>query len=756
MAAWAEIVDEKTPIVVNNPDAEKPDEHLPAYDIQDVSETSDAFQNIVVYASNPNTQLVTTRHSVFDLSPRFIGVESSDPVRVEYGGEDDDLDYEVTVTLPHEVQAHSLADAPSEEASQQETSSQGAQNAAQSSAKSNSSETGSSSSNPSDSDSSSDGGGRGDGGTGDEGAGDGDGEGDEGGEGGEGPGDDGSGDTGDEGDSDNPDSDGRSARDSGGYGGDDITYDPGNRLELPRHADHVAAIGQTAVIAQAVGGKNAVVGMDEYTFRGLDAYGRDTACATSFEAVFGDELADGFPDNALLWTRDGMVPGDVVSIEKLVTACADADTGTGGTIVFPSDKGAQIDYFSSKQLESFQAAGIQLVPVDMSSPQGIIDGFVALGEVLSESDEIEQDAQANANQFRSIFNDLISAAGKSRAKSSDDGSFAVSYEGSKTVFSDYFEGRYTTRFLDVWATVADGYEPTSRYVGGVSLDASRGLLFSTSDVAASNSPLSLFMEASGVVHLKASDASKQQSSTTTLLNPLSQLMQKSDFKGYSANGPMSHMESAGLMDAGHWSIGDNVATGSDSVGSSLMPYLIVAGTSEASGQQIKQSIVAQSLTGDSLYSLYQAGGSHMRMGDILAANVPTSSGGSVELFSSLGCQHDYSRSIFHDKGVNLEDCVRVNPNGLIGSWLQGTPEAVLECAWLIDLYSKYPSNSDYKNNVINNMGKFKVKIGDTECTSVRDAVEAFYSTVYRCSLGDVGLEYADVVPDSVEGLNSVG
>ena len=766
-AAWAEVFDENTVIRVNNPDAEKTDEHLPAYDLEDVATTTDEKQNIVVYSSNPNTVLVTTRHSVFDLSPRFTGVEASDAVRLVYADNDEALDHAVEVDSSLMLEAESETDGESPEASEEERTASGAQEAEpvddepEEDEKSDDGKTQGASDGKSKSGNGSDSDGD-DGGWSDVGGGSGKGtgtgdEGDQasGGQGEDSQGEGGTGDTGDDGQGDTFDEedDGRSARESGGYDGSDITYDPGNRLDEPEPSDHVAAIGQAAIVAQAVGGKGALVAMDEYTYYGLDSRGNDDTYASCFRDVFADELDDGFESSALLWSGDGTVPGDVTSTEKLVAACSDAETGEGGTIVFCSNEGSQADFFSSKQLQSFKAAGIQLLPIDLSTPQGTIDAFVALGEVFADSDEVSEDAMANAEQFRTLFNNLMNAATHARKRSGDDGTVAVAFEGSTTVYGDYLEGSYGTRFCDVWASVADGFEPYAKYSGDKGLDASGGLLFSTSSISAGSSPLSLFMQASGVVHLKASKEGEGLGSTTALISPLGGLS-KNDFSGYSATGPLSHMEDAGLMDAGHWSIGDNVQTGSDSVGSALMPYLIVTSGPDATGAEVKNAIVGQQDAMRSIYYLEEAGGSHRTMSDILAVELTTDDGGTVELNSALGCQHDYAGSVFRDKGVNFEDCIRVNPCGLMGAWTGCTPEAVLETAWLVDLYSRYPENSDYQGCVVNDVSKYNVAIGAINCSSTQQAVEAFYASVYRCDLSSLsGVSYADVVPDSGEGLN---
>ena len=121
--------------------------------------------------------------------------------------------------------------------------------------------------------------------------------------------------------------------------------------------------------------------------------------------------------------------------QALINALADED-GTGGDIFFCGDKGSQKDYFSSGQLTAFKNAGIQLVPIDLTSAQGILDAVTAVGDALEES-SCEQDAAANAREYKETFKRIVDAVvGTTRENSpSSSGKLYNPYDGMKPASS---------------------------------------------------------------------------------------------------------------------------------------------------------------------------------------------------------------------------------------------------------------------------------------------------------------------------------
>ena len=748
-ANWADITDTNHPVQVNNPDAEETSESFPAFDLEDSDTETDEVQNVVVYSHEPNTEGVTTRHSVFDLKPRYEDVEASDPVRLVFKDTEDALDHKTAAQALKKAHAKAKHSGKSKTKDQKQDTSSNAKSAEKSKA---STKRGDASSAGRGKDAGGTKGGNsagGKGGQGKDGTG-GAGEKDAGGKGDDGSGKGATGRDNKGGDSDS-DEDGRSARESGGYGGKDIIYDPGNAIVDPEPADHVAALGQAAIIAQAVGGKNAVVAMDEYTFDGLDADGADESYASTFKKVFSDELASNFEEDALLWKGDGTLPKNLKSTKHLVELCADKDSGEGGTIVFDERYGEAIDYFSSKQLEAFKKAGMQLVPIDTRTAQGIVDAFIAIGKVLKDSDETsEEHPYQNAKNYRSLYKDVLNAAASTHS-----GKFATESDGS--LFSKYTDASFGHTNYDVWGAVADDFEAGANYKGTIKLDATDGLLFVSTQSTASYSPLAMYLQAGGVLDTSATNKSglfEKSSTGTALVWPLSIKAKKASFTANTSGGALARMQGSLSLSGGHvWSIGDNVYSGSDSVGSELMPYLIVSGTGTATGEQMKRAMIKSSKADLGIYELLGAddgSGESKASGRLMGENL-TKVVGDTYYSSTLGTQHNYPKSVFKDKGVDLSDCIRVNPCGLIGKWTLGTPESVLEALWIAELYSKYPDKSDYKDKVVSS-GSFSVDIDGKACTSTSEAVKAFYSAVYRCSLGDVGLSYDDIVPDSGEGL----
>ena len=82
---FADKVDEtnENRITVNSPDAQEESDTLATLDWSEDAARSVAVQKLVVFSKNPNTDL-TTHHSVFDLYPRFAGIEASDGIRLVY------------------------------------------------------------------------------------------------------------------------------------------------------------------------------------------------------------------------------------------------------------------------------------------------------------------------------------------------------------------------------------------------------------------------------------------------------------------------------------------------------------------------------------------------------------------------------------------------------------------------------------------------------------------------------------------------
>ncbi len=205
ISPFADQVDEDNPqrTIVNDPQAEQETDQLSVLDWSEDSSRSTQVQNLVTYSDDPTTNLYAFR-SVFSLDPRFSGVQSSEPVRLDFS------------------QPSSISESASQTPDESDQSPQESSDLEGDSSRSEGSEQVQQASgtgdNPSDS-----GADRGEGGT--EGT-------------------------------------------SGGYNGERKIYDPNNGFSEVPHADRIAACGQAAVMVEALGGGGALAAMDENTYWG--------------------------------------------------------------------------------------------------------------------------------------------------------------------------------------------------------------------------------------------------------------------------------------------------------------------------------------------------------------------------------------------------------------------------------------------------------------------------------------------------------
>lgn len=681
ISPFAQTVDYDNPqkTVVNSPDAEEESGNLSALQWTDESSRSEEVQNLVVYGSEP-TSTLTTHHSIFDLYPLFPGIEASDSVR---------LLFDATADFDHESQTNdtseSVRDAVSRSAganasqqSNQATSSVDAAGGAAGGA----SETGG---NPN-------------GDTADQNnAG-----------GGEGP-------KGDNGPSDDP---------YAGYDGTVTVYDPNNAFAQVNRVNYLAVLGQDiAVLAQSIGGAGAISAMSEYAYNGLDSATGQTKTYRRFVDIFGGEMPEAFQANGLLWSKDGSSPADVKDIDALVAAC-----GQNGVIVYDQTLGNQTTLFSLDQRKRLQAAGIQLVPVDLSTVQGILDAARVVGDALSESTECAQNSSAMATTYVQSVNNIV------KSVAATNGGYLASMIGGFRLLTTYNEcpvGSY--RSNNVYSYIATESETGLSYTDA-SVSTSGIVLFANNSTFM-DTPLSFWQQAAGIW-----DNTYASSSSTGLqvLWPLFSSVDATTLTGGASDGARSRW-----LGTTNRMIGEPVALGvgevSHGLGSDEVPYLVVCASDGKSAGQVKSAVVASMASYDTsgVLTPYSALNYNYSNG------VPSVDG----LISTLGSTGGKTaRSPFYtDTGLSLSDVVRENPVGLLGSWTEGTMESVLEAVWLADVYSTSPDGCDY--DPVTDMSSFSVNIGGKTCTTTQQAVLAFYQTFYRCDASGV---YAGIVTD--EGL----
>lgn len=653
ISPFADQVDEDNPqrTVVNSPDAEQTSDQLSALDWSDDAKQSTEVQSIVTYSSDPTTNLEGYR-SLFSLNPRFIGVQSSDAVQ---------LDFTASSTVSEDDPENpSETDLSPQQRSQLEGEAARTQGEQQAS----------------------------------EAAGTGDGEADSG------------------TDSGKDGTDGK----SGGYDGERKIYDPNNAFADPPQADKIAACGQAAVMVEALGGGGALAAMDASTYNGSGT------TAGSFKEVFGDELPSDFESTAILWSNAGTAPGDLADAAALASAC-----GTDGVIVYDQGAGDLESQFSAEDLAVLDQAGITYVPVDFSTVQGMLDAANVIGKILSQSSTASEDASANAEAYWQRVSDVVTSVSNASG-----GSLAMETTSSETrVLSSYNSCPVSSfRTNHLYTAIGTSYVQGIGYNnGGYQLDTESGILFANGSTA---SPLSFWAQSAGVWDRAASASKAQLNSSKTATAMIYGIFRgayysKDFFLNNTASPQLSRCVDQVLLsteDAKGSTSGTNQG---DGLGSDAFPYLIVSASGSYSASQVKASVVAQMNTYNPLspYSVLPW--------NQQSPNIDTSAG---TVFSVIGSTTDVSKkNVFFDQGVSIEETVRANPAGLLGSWTGCSMESVLESAWIARIYSGAPANSDYS------------PLCSYSETELQEAVTGFYRDFYRMDDASARAAYDEVVTD---------
>ena len=726
-----DIYEDADPTPLNSPEAEN-ENNFSALDWSDDASQSDETENLVVYSSEPNTDL-TSHHSAFDLYPKFPGTQASDGVRLKFAADAEpegraDADPDDEQEEEPETEEKSTGGELSEEAL--EALEQAAEEARQSE----------------------------EGGSVQAGAGDGDGEGGEGDGEGEGTGEGES--SGGEGADADASGSGEGAEDAegtgtGDYSGysddpDDITYDASDGFAKVQQADSLAVLGtQAAVMAQALGGEGAVCAMSEYAWEGRDAGGGrgGDSTAMAFCDVFADEVSEG--DIAFWWEEDGSDPSDISDIEELIEAC-----GEDGVIVYETGLGDASELFSSAQTQALAAHGYQLVPVDLSTVQGMQDAALAIGEALSES-PCAQDAESMADAYCDAIDDIVSEVAEAH------GGTLASKSGGKTLLTTY-NGcpvkSYQT--ADVYCYVATMSETGLAYDGDEAVDASGIVLFGAlSDT--SETPLWFWKQVAGLWDYNMS--SNSYAGSYVAYWPLNALQyvgtqqgklttsSGSTLTGGSSGGALALWQSSTYQKVSSMPAVEGAQAG---LGTASEPYLVICASDgrSASGnaELVLESMASYKASGTiTPYSVFHYASTYLPSSSTSPyAGKATDSTGSY--FSTIGAKYLATSQWLSsedvspfDNGLSADDVVRENPCGLLGSWTEGTFECVLEAAWLMQVYSESPEGCDYEP--ISDLEDYSVTIGGTECTSFKQTVVRFYRYFYRYS--DASDVYDDVVSD---------
>lgn len=750
---------------VNSPDAKTEANNLSALDISKKAKNTTDEENRVVYKSkDTNVDDMSAHHSIFDLEPRLPGIEASDGVSFKLA---DDTEKK---WLDHEVSGKTKTKDAKSKGKDKSKQKKGKSKSQKESAKKKNSGSDAKTSGKASGKSSQKNKNKKSGGSSKKNSGTDNGK-----------------DKGDNSDPNKKDDGGNADADDDGSspvtsnqtwktGQLEPIYDPDNERSQLKKADHVAATGQAAVLVQAIGGHGALCAMDESTYNGKDSDGYKTT-TSAFKDVFkeGDnaELAKGFKEAALQWSGDGSSSSDVKSIKKLIKTI-----GADGVLFYEGDKASASDRFTDNMRSALKTAGIQLVPLDLSTVQGILDAASAVGEVLSQSKDLSEgwSSADMAKKYAEAVTNIVTAVAdvQDNIPGTQGGAYRVSVDKLlKTAWSDcpisVSNANSGTYITSVIATAYDDSVAYSSAASGYEFDVSDGVFFAESD---GRSPLSFWLQVAGTrdsssfgvydtldtKHKNGNYFNSKYFPIIPVFTPYGQKVGVKASFSYGSNSPFSQVNWDRIVDQQKQGFADELVclTANDpvggmshtymGVGSQYTPYFIVCAYKDRTASDAKDALVKAMKNEDSFYYAHPDNGCYLK---IKKAN----GNGTQSALSLIGTQWTDSTSGGKGKnaigstGIKESDVVVENPCGLLGSWTGATMESVLESVWAANLYSQKANGSDYEPN--SHMDKFSVKIAGTECNTLQEAVKTFYNTFYRYSLTDKG--YKKVVTEEGPG-----
>lgn len=609
ISPFADTVDENNEdqTIVNSPDATDTSDDLASLAWNSKSKKSDQVENLVTYSKTP-TSTLNTHHSNYDPNPRFKGIKSSDPVYLDFG-------------KSSKLQKKKGTTSNSPEDSTEQTENKGTQ----------SDTTGNNTKN--------------------NGAG-------------------GDNDTKKNNDTDG-DGDDTSKKEDKGYGDKVTVYDPDNALADPPKADHVAAIGQAAVLVQSIGGKGALTAMDKQTYSTKQSKG-----AASFSEVFSDELASGFSSKCLLWSGDGTSSDSLSSVSALVEAC-----GKGGVIIYDQNQvNPNGNWFSKKQREALVEAKITFVPVSFTSVRGMKDAAIVVGKVLSKS--------SAASAYNKAIDEVMNAASAAVADSSGKVSCAIA--------TDFVTGL--------------------TYTGGV-LKTSSGLLFTRID---DEELLSTWTSNAGIDLRGSGTTGSVDNDYDALWGMVHDAPYNKKYFSKSA-----YSDAKELQLRSEYATSSSIAWTGYGLGSSRFPYLIVSASGNLTAAQVKDRMVSS-------IESYATNGSITAYSALPGNAADVGSAGIRTTIGSDGLRSGVN--LFVDDAGNAtgaaERSVRANPSGLLGSWTEGSVESVLETAWIARIFSGDVDNGGGYEPVCSlSTADFKQAVLDFYQTAYRYDASGVYSKV---------------------------
>ena len=454
-----------------------------------------------------------------------------------------------------------------------------------------------------------------------------------------------------------------------GTGDDDdqdkpAVYDgTGDEPDLPS-AGSIAAFGQVAVLVQMLGGTDADDGFTPL------AAADDELCAGAFSRVFADEGVDRINNQA--FTADGS-GGYTPNIDQIIEAHPD-------TVLAYSD-----GMFTTEEQDKLADNNISITVVPaLTSDTGILRAARNIAKMLDES----TDGRSTAvyEDYKNYHDELIEEVEGDRGYGA--------YEGE--IYDAYIKPRPRNFTAQRFTLVVDEWDFGATYdYRSTITDAGAGIGLAT--VGFRNSPVSYYLGVAGVVNNAAAiDTTKNSSGllapawqfNPTDLNPSDIRFSKREYSDRLYTNWGTGLTKTTLSKADT----KKLTMRQDGFGTQTFPVVILA------TERMRDSFITTARASNSIYHPF--GWATTDVGTIPGTLV-----GRTPVYTVIDENLDTS---------STTEALVVNPHGLFSSWIDGSAESFLECAWAA------------------NIGAFDNSWGG----SVSTEVKAFYQLFYRYDITD--------------------
>ncbi len=482
---------------------------------------------------------------------------------------------------------------------------------------------------------------------------------------------------------------------SGGKDKPKKSYNSSSQYDIPKLST-VAAYGSVAVTVDMLTGGGALVGANADLINGVD--GVDGG----FQAVFGSEGASGVQ---CVWN-------DTAQSSKRIQSSTQADVAAlialhpDAVLITDTDAG-----FTDAQTEQLSDAGISIVQVHMGTDYNISCTISYLAQALEGSTAKASgiDPQTIAQNYETLHDKVIQRIEQANGGYSAYDDQVLDDEADDSVASGDSK---CTLLIDDWNT-------SCIYNGswnGYTVQAHNGVGLATAGWQ--SSPASYYMGVGGLVNTAAAAETWTMNQTNKAVVVWQFGYNELDPNAWSVNPGITLDRSGGavhLLSTLSGSGRDDISSKKDGFGSDSFPNLIVA------NQDMKDSFVSDASHEGGLYYPYPVAttsGGQTFVGKICA---------SQPLYCDIGrCNSGQMSTLAGASSDTIADKILVNPCGLCGSWIDGSPESVLESAWVANVMDCSAESQSQLN------------------TDIKD----FYKTCYRYDLSD------DQVNDILAGSQS--